>query len=168
MMSPAGSQNISFSYDQPHMKQRIDRFHESGEMFLLARPALDPFKYSLVVQGGEKGYAAVVDGNMNLFVPNSAPEGYVDGLLAAYLVFDAERMSPKLLSTILSNNNYSTSLEDAGMGLKLPADTKLPYIIRSYEYHGIYGNSTQDLVVYNYTTVDGVKFPGRFKIMYNK
>ncbi|KAF5554615.1 metallo-beta-lactamase superfamily [Fusarium mexicanum] len=182
MMSPAGSQNMSFSYDQPHIKQRIDRFHESGEMFLLARPALDPFKYSLAVQGGDKGYAAVVDGTMNLFVPNSPPQGYIDGLLAAYLIFDAERMSPKLLSTILSNNNYSTSLEDAGMGLKLPAvhdktldltvlfnpDTKLPYIIRSYEDHGIYGNSTQDLVVYNCTTVDGVEFPGRFKIMYNK
>ncbi|KAF5236593.1 hypothetical protein FANTH_11204 [Fusarium anthophilum] len=182
MMSPAGSQNMSFSYDQPHIKQRIDRFHESGEMFLLARPFLDPFKYSLVVQSGDKGYAAVVDGTMNLFVPNSPPQGYIDGLLAAYLIFDAERMSPKLLSTILSNNNYSTSLEDAGMGLKLPAvhdktldltvlfnpDTKLPYIIRSYEDHGIFGNSTQDLVVYNYTTVDGVEFPGRFKIMYNK
>lgn len=47
-------------------------------MFLLARPALDPFKYSLAVQGGEKGYAAVVDGTMNLFVPNSPPQGYID------------------------------------------------------------------------------------------
>ncbi|KAH7159271.1 hypothetical protein DER46DRAFT_508618 [Fusarium sp. MPI-SDFR-AT-0072] len=182
MMSPAGSQNISFSYDQPHIKQRIDRFHEAGEMFLLARPGLDPFKYSLVVQGGKEGYAAVVEGTINLFEPDAPPGGYLDGLLAAYLIYDAERMSPLLLSTIMSNKNYSTGLEDAGMGLKLPAvhdktldltvlfdsDTKLPYIIRSYEDHGIYGKSTQDLLVYNYTSIDGIKFPGRFKTIYNK
>ncbi|KAJ9419518.1 hypothetical protein FOXG_07119 [Fusarium oxysporum f. sp. lycopersici 4287] len=182
MMSPAGSQNISFSYDQPHIMQRIDRFHEAGEIFLLARPALDPFHYSLVLQGGKKGYAAIVEGTMNLFEPDAPPEGYVDGLLAAYLIYEAERMSPMLLSTILLNNNYSTGLVDTGTGLQLPAvhdktldltvlfdaDTKLPYIIRSYEDHGIYGKSTQDLLVYNYTSVDGVRFPSRFKTIYNK
>ncbi|KAG7424614.1 hypothetical protein Forpi1262_v014442 [Fusarium oxysporum f. sp. raphani] len=171
MMSPAGSQNISFSYDQPHIKQRIDRFHEAGEMFLLARPALDPFKYSLVLQGGKKGYVAVVEGTMNLFEPDAPPGGYIDGkswetIIIGRCLFGW--MSPMLLSTILSNNNYSTGLEDAGMGLQLPADTKLPYIIRSYEDHGIYGKSTQDLLVYNYTSIDGVKFPSRFKTIYNK
>uniref|UniRef100_A0A0D2XT17 Uncharacterized protein n=1 Tax=Fusarium oxysporum (strain Fo5176) TaxID=660025 RepID=A0A0D2XT17_FUSOF len=149
MMSPAGSQNISFSYDQPHIMQRIDRFHEAGEIFLLARPALDPFHYSLVLQGGKKGYAAIVEGTMNLFEPDAPPEGYVDGRKdVSYAAF--------------------YSLVDTGTGLQLPADTKLPYIIRSYEDHGIYGKSTQDLLVYNYTSVDGVRFPSRFKTIYNK
>ena len=48
-------------------------------MFLLARPGLDPFKYSLVLQGGKEGYAAVVEGTMNLFEPDAPPGGYLDG-----------------------------------------------------------------------------------------
>jgi hypothetical protein len=46
--------------------------------------------------------------------------------------------------------------------------TKLPYMIRSYEDHGIYGISTQDLLTYNYVSVDGVRFPSHFKTIYNK
>lgn len=47
-------------------------------------------------------------------------------------------------------------------------DTYLPHIIRVYEDHHIFGNSTSDFVVYNYTTVAGVKFPRRFKLLYNE
>jgi hypothetical protein len=32
LLSPVGRQNISFSYDEPYIKQRIDRFHEAGGM----------------------------------------------------------------------------------------------------------------------------------------
>jgi hypothetical protein len=55
-------------------------------MFLLARPALDPFNYSIVLQGGEKGYAAVMEGNMNLFDPGAPPEGYTDGKFGGRIV----------------------------------------------------------------------------------
>ena len=48
------------------------------------------------------------------------------------------------------------------------ANTTLPYIIRSYEDHGIYGPSTNDLVLYNYTSVNGVMYPRRFHTIYNK
>ncbi|KUL83281.1 hypothetical protein ZTR_09152 [Talaromyces verruculosus] len=181
-ISPVGRQNVSFSYSQPEMKQRIDRFHEAGEMFLLARPLLDSFGYSLVLQGGEKGYAAVVQGNMNLFEPDAPPEGYTDGMLAAYLIYEAYKFSPLLLSTILSNNNYTSYIEGTGTGLQLPAvhdnilnltvifdaNTTLPYIIRSYEDHGIYGPSTNDLMLYNYTSVNGVMYPRRFHTIYNE
>lgn len=48
------------------------------------------------------------------------------------------------------------------------ANTTLPYIIRSYEDHGIYGSSTSDLMLYNYTSVNGVMYPQRFQTIYNK
>lgn len=55
-------------------------------MFLLARPLLDPFSYSLVLQGGEKGYAAVAQGSMNLFEPDAPPAGYTDGKMLEKIV----------------------------------------------------------------------------------
>lgn len=43
----------------------------------------------------------------------------------------------------------------------------LPYIIRSYEDNNVFGRSTSDLQIYNYTLVDGVMFPQRFVWVYN-
>jgi hypothetical protein len=45
--------------------------------------------------------------------------------------------------------------------------TDLPYIIRSYEDHPIFGLSTNDLQLSNYTSIDGVFFPQRFQTIYN-
>lgn len=45
--------------------------------------------------------------------------------------------------------------------------SNLPYIIRSYEDHNIFGPSTSDLQVYNYTSVNGIMFPQRFVSIYN-
>ena len=46
--------------------------------------------------------------------------------------------------------------------------TYLPHIIRAYEDHRIFGNSSSDYIVYNYTTVQGVQVPQRIKLMYNE
>lgn len=46
-------------------------------------------------------------------------------------------------------------------------NTNLPHTIRSYEDHYIFGPSTNDLSVYNYTKANGVMFPRRFKTYYN-
>ena len=35
--------------------------------------------YSVVVQGGDDAFAAVVSGSYSLFDPTAAPEGYLDG-----------------------------------------------------------------------------------------
>jgi hypothetical protein len=43
----------------------------------------------------------------------------------------------------------------------------LPYIIRSNEDHYIFGRSSNDLLVYNYTRTAGVLFPRRTKQIYN-
>ena len=47
-------------------------------------------------------------------------------------------------------------------------DTYLPYLIRSYEDHQIFGRSTNDYVVYNYTTAAGIQVPQRIKTVYNE
>lgn len=48
------------------------------------------------------------------------------------------------------------------------SETNLPYIIRSYEDHHIFGKSANDFVVYNYTSFAGVQMPRRVKCMYNE
>lgn len=45
--------------------------------------------------------------------------------------------------------------------------TNLPRYIRSYEDNHVFGPSTSDLHVYNYTTVQGVSFPQNVKQIYN-
>ena len=46
--------------------------------------------------------------------------------------------------------------------------TYLPYIVRTYEQHNIYGNSINDFVVCNYTAVAGVQFLRRIKLIDNE
>lgn len=47
---------------------------------MFARPELEPMDYSVVVQGGDDAFAAVVRGSYALFDPTAAPEGYLDGI----------------------------------------------------------------------------------------
>jgi hypothetical protein len=62
------------------------------------------------------------------------------------------------------------SITDTSLNLTaiLDPNTKLPYIIRAYEDHYIYGHSTNDFVVYNYTSIGGLQLPRRVKYMYNE
>lgn len=45
--------------------------------------------------------------------------------------------------------------------------TSLPHVVRSYQDHPIYGPSTYDLQLSNYTMVDGIMVPRRFQSIYN-
>jgi hypothetical protein len=45
--------------------------------------------------------------------------------------------------------------------------TNLPFIIRSYEVHPVFGICTNDLQLSNYTSIGGVMFPQRFLTIYN-
>ena len=105
----------------------------------------------------------------------------VSAALANVLLRDATRLYPKLLLgfsvtpelellSATSNGIEYPALRDAYLNMTVLFDpgTYLPHIIRVYEDHHIFGNSTNDYVVYNYTTVAGVKFPRRFKLMYNE
>ena len=61
------------------------------------------------------------------------------------------------------------SITDTSLNITIAfrPDTFLPYIVRSYEDHQIYGRSENDYILYNYTSVAGVQFPRRIKIIYN-
>ncbi|KXH33025.1 hypothetical protein CSIM01_05160 [Colletotrichum simmondsii] len=177
----AGRQNISFAFDETHVKQRIDKIAVLGPGWTFGRANLAPMDFSIVAEGGENGYAAVTRGSYNLYNPSGEPQGYLDGLLASYLISEAYKWHPLLLSTILSNNNFTSRQGETGAGITLagvhddtldltvlfdPA-TNLPYIIRSYEDHPFFGESTHDLLVHDYAEVSGVQIPQRFKTIYN-
>ena len=98
------------------------------------------------------------------------------------LVRDAIRLSPKLLLMMESHQSGLSTSEVEVRGVMYPAVTDgtlnitviidpssmLPYIIRAYEDHQIFGPSVNDLVVYNYTSLGGVQLPRRLKYMYNE
>ena len=73
-------------------------------------------------------------------------------------------------SIVQVRKNSYPAITDNKLNLTVIFDpvTYLPYTIRAYEDHLIYGRSTNDLVVYNYTSVAGVQLPQRIKIMYNE
>ena len=92
------------------------------------------------------------------------------------------RLSPKLLLMMEANVESLTtadvevggvmhpSFTDEGLNLTVILDraTMLPRIIRAYEDHYIFGPSTNDFVIYNYTSVGGIQFPHRLKYIYNE
>lgn len=96
---------------------------------------------------------------------------------------DALRLSPKLLLQ-LQANSQSTSAEsityhetgpfpavtDKSLKITVIFDPEsfLPYLVRSYEDHLIFGRSTNDYVLTNYTEIGGIKFPRLVQIMYNE
>ncbi|KAI8669619.1 hypothetical protein NCS57_00777200 [Fusarium keratoplasticum] len=182
ILAGAGRQNVSFSFHGGVVKQRIDSFHDLSANFLWARPNLEPVNFSLVVQDGGDGFAATVEGSDLLLAPSAPPPGYKDGLLAAFLIQEAVKMSPMLLRVISWNNYHTIRMEETTDGKKhraiydktldisvlLEEDTKLPYLIRSYENHSFFGPSTNDLFLNDYVTVKGVKFPRRFQTIYNR
>ena len=94
---------------------------------------------------------------------------------------DAIRLYPKLLvgftvtPTLIASNLKIRGVEypaltDAYLNITVAFDpeTYLPYVVRAYEEHAIYGNSTSDYTLYNYTKVGGVQFPQRIKLYYNE
>ena len=84
-------------------------------------------------------------------------------------MMQANRNSLNTSMVQVRKNNYP-AITDNKLNLTVLLDpvTYLPYTIRAYEDHLIYGRSANDLVVYNYTSVAGVQLPQRIKIMYNE
>ncbi|KAH6949740.1 hypothetical protein BKA56DRAFT_506653, partial [Ilyonectria sp. MPI-CAGE-AT-0026] len=146
-----------------------------------ARASLQPMEFSLLIEGGDAAHAAVVRGSYDYYNPGGEPTGYVDGLLASYLITEAYKWQPLLLQTVNAPVGYSQDTaipehvpnieivhdETTGLAILFDADTHLPHIIRSYEDHPFYGPSTHDLLVHSYTEVNGVQFPQRFRTIYN-
>lgn len=72
-------------------------------------------------------------------------------------------------STIAVRGLQYPSTTDNSLNLTVIFDpiTHLPYLIRAYEDHHIFGHSSNDFVVYNYSSIGGVQIPRRIKLYYN-
>ncbi|KAH7124881.1 hypothetical protein B0J13DRAFT_598944 [Dactylonectria estremocensis] len=181
-VAATGSQNVTFSYDGNDLRQRIDVRHKLGSYWTFARPLLEDVVYSMVVHGGKKGFAAIVEGSYSIWLPDAPSQGNLDGLLAAFLINEAHKLSPLLLLQILSNQNFTLRSEVVLTGQKLPAvhdrnlglsvvfdiESYLPYIVRSTTNHSIFGSSTYDLLLTDYISVEGILFPTRIKTILNR
>ncbi|UKZ48031.1 hypothetical protein TrVGV298_002267 [Trichoderma virens] len=180
-----GSQTLSYdlSSNSSDVIQRIDKLYTISDFFNFARPSLDPFDVSLVVRGGASGYACYVKGNEHVFNPPDNAFGYTDAFLANVLVRDATRLSPKLLLNIqkhqwaLSTDEiyYHSagpypSVHDHSLNLTVLFDpeTYLPFVVRAYENHRIFGPSTNDYILANYSVIDGLRIPQTVHTLYNE
>ncbi|KAL2693494.1 hypothetical protein Neosp_000054 [[Neocosmospora] mangrovei] len=124
-----GTQNISYSFKNG-FSQRIDRNYQVSDYFAFGTPSIPPVQFSLVMKDGPEGYACYNEGNDLVFLPGNVTGGYAD-------------------------------FHDHHLDIVVAFDleTKLPYIIRSFEDHAIFGRTESDLRLYNYTEVEGIQFP---------
>ena len=62
------------------------------------------------------------------------------------------------------------ALTDASTNITVIFDphTFLPTRVRVYEDHQIFGRSTNDILLYNYTVIDGISFAQNVKLLYNE
>ncbi|KAM0418903.1 hypothetical protein ACHAPT_012168 [Fusarium lateritium] len=173
-----GTQNISYSF-KDGFAQRIDRNYQVSEYFAFGTPSIPPVQFSLVIKDGSEGYACYNEGNDFVFLPGNVTAGYTDSALAEYLLFQAHKMSPRLLldiekhrltqTTVTINNVDLPAVHDQILDIVVAFDleTKLPFIIRSFEDHAIFGRTENDLRLFNYTEVDGIQFPTHRLILQN-
>jgi hypothetical protein len=78
--------------------------------------------------------------------------------------------STTALNVIYHETGPFPAVRDASLNVTVifDPDTFLPYLVRSYEDHLIFGNSTSDFVLTNYSEVQGLKFPQTVQLMYNQ
>ncbi|KAL7952088.1 metallo-beta-lactamase superfamily protein [Trichoderma barbatum] len=175
-----GSQNLSFSFSDNKFQHRIDRVFQHSDYFFFANPTIPPGHFSLVMQNGTKdGYACYVEGNNLAFIAPDQVAGYADSALTEYLLFQANKFSPKLLIDIWSHQVATEIVEvnhvenlavhdyDLNITVIFDAHTHYPKIIRSFEDHAIFGLTTHDLVLSNYAEASGIQFPHRRMVLYN-
>ncbi|KAH8820708.1 hypothetical protein F5884DRAFT_827055 [Xylogone sp. PMI_703] len=186
----SGSQNVSFAYSTGHLQQRIDRTYQLSDYWIWALPNLNPsINFSLVTQDGPGPFACFIRGGNSLWFDTTQTLGYADAGLSNYLIHQAQKFNPLLLTYLQSMNSTTSSMVrmDPASSISLPAihssdlnltvifneTTSLPYIIRQNEYHAIFGQSTNDLFLTSYRPINipgsnhSVVLPHRFQTIYN-
>ncbi|EXA32923.1 hypothetical protein FOVG_15896 [Fusarium oxysporum f. sp. pisi HDV247] len=173
-----GSQNISYSFSDT-MAQRIDRNYQLSDYFFFGTPSIPPVQFSLVMKSGPEGYACYTEGNDFVFVPGNVTTGYTDSALADYLLFQAQKMSPRLLLDIERHRLQSVNVDingvpfpavhdkDLDLTVAFNLETKLPFVFRSFEDHAIFGRTENDLRLFNYKEVNGIMFPTQRLVVQN-
>ena len=135
--------------------------------------------------GPPNATAGYTDRELPLFVSIAArvAKVFIIAFYANVLVRDAWRLSPALLlsfETMRSNLVASTvNINNAGphpalvnsalnLTVVFDPDTYLPTRVRAYENHKIFGPSTNDILLYNYTEIQGTHFARNVKLLYNE
>ncbi|KAF2233669.1 hypothetical protein EV356DRAFT_447860 [Viridothelium virens] len=155
-VSAAGSQIMSFKEGNNTLHERIDRGYRYNDYWIWAWPDLVPeMNYSMVLQDGPQGFACFNQGQNSFYADDPTEAlGYADAYLADYLVHQAHQFAiPWLIKQFL--------------GLTLVINNHLPYMVRSYEQHKIFGRSTSDVIFSNYSMFGSVLLPQRFQTVYN-
>ena len=190
-VSTTGSQVMSFREYNNSLQERIDRAYQYNDYWIWAFPDLSPpINYSLVLQDGLDGYACFLKGQNNFYANDpSIAAGYADPYLTDYLVQQAHQFAlPWMLKQFARDDSKLRVLDfqdsltnaslpalehvDLGLTLILNSTTYLPYMIRSYEEHTIYGHSTNDVLLSNYSILrsldnESILLPHRIQTVYN-
>ena len=190
-VSATGSQIMSFREYNNSLQERIDRAYQYNDYWTWAFPNLSPpINYTLVVQDGSDGFACFTKGQNDFCADDpSVAAGYADPYLTDYLVQQAHQFAlPWMLKQFARSNSELRVLDiqdpltnvslqalehtDLGLTLILNTTTHLPYIVRSYEDHTIYGHSTNDVLLSNYSMVHfpdngSLLLPHRIQTVYN-
>lgn len=153
-----GSSKITFTWTNVDNASRTD-WERKFEY-----PSAEERKYSEIVAAN---YGAVSSGSSELPMSNVRFASYRR---------EAERALPNLLLKVLDAPGNASPLSDQLLdGKSLPSvafsdgdfkfailfdpSTKLPAAVRSFDDDWVYGDSTYDLVLTDWRSVDGIKFP---------
>ncbi|KAL9085992.1 MAG: hypothetical protein Q9165_007354 [Trypethelium subeluteriae] len=182
-VSAAGSQIMSFKEGNNTLYERIDRAYRYNDYWIWAWPELVPeMNYSMVLRDGLHGFACFNQGQNSFYADDPTQAlGYADAYLTDYLVYQAHQFAILWLvkQFVASPSVTAHHLEDPLTGAVLPAidhpklgltlviNNSLPYMVRSYEQHKIFGKSTSDVIFSNYSMFGSVLFPQRFQTVYN-
>ena len=185
-VSAAGSQVMSFAERNGSLLERIDRSYLYGEYWIFSHPDLTPpMNYSVVVQDGLDGFACFNQGQNNFYASDpTVALGFADAYLTDYLVQQAHQFAiPWLIKQFVAANSSLAfeQIEDPLTGVELSGlthptlnltlvidnKTSLPHMVRSNEQHKIFGNSTSDLILSNYSSFGSALLPQRFQTVYN-
>ncbi|KAL8828574.1 MAG: hypothetical protein Q9191_002511 [Dirinaria sp. TL-2023a] len=182
-VSAAGAQIMSFRARNGMLQERIDRVYSYNDYWIWAWPTLAPvINYSVVVEDGPDGFACFNRGQNSFYAnDHTVALGYADPYLTDYLVHQAHQFAlPWLIKQFLAAPSLAMhdirdpltdvtlpGIEHPTLGLTLVVKNDLPYMVRSYEQHKIFGNSTSDVLFSTYSTFGDVLLPRRFQTVYN-
>lgn len=148
--------------------------------------------YTIVMKDGDDGYACFTKGQNSFFVDDPTQAlGYADSVLTDYLINQAHQFAlPWLLKQMavapsdlrsyemaepITNNRFQVlEIPSSELSLIVNATNHMPYKIRVLERHATFGNSTNDLLLSNYSTVPfgensslGILLPHRLQTVFN-
>ena len=181
-VSAAGAQTMSFREHNNTLQERIDRAYNYNDYWIWAWPNLAPgINYSMVLQDGPDGFACFNQGQNSFHSDPTVALGYADAFLTDHLIQQAHQFAlPWLIKQFMAAQSLVVSqvkdhltgvalpaIEHPNIGLTLVMNNNLPYMIRSYEQHKIFGNSTSDVIFSNYSTFGSMLLPQRIQTVYN-